>query len=42
VPLKTAAPGLSAEVVFLKNRTLSPAVSQFGGCARDVAKSLGR
>jgi DNA-binding transcriptional LysR family regulator len=42
LPLKSAGPRISAEIVFLKNRTLSPAVERFIACAREVAKSLGR
>jgi DNA-binding transcriptional LysR family regulator len=42
LPLKTAGPRISAEIVFLKNRTLSPAVEAFIDCTRDVAKSLVR
>jgi DNA-binding transcriptional LysR family regulator len=35
-------PRISAEIVFLKNRTLSPAVELFIKCARDVARSVVR
>jgi DNA-binding transcriptional LysR family regulator len=40
LPLKSSGPRISAEVVFLKNRTLSPAVVAFVNCARKVAISL--
>ena len=40
LPLKSPGPRISAEIVFLKNRTLSPAVQSFINCAREVAKSL--
>jgi DNA-binding transcriptional LysR family regulator len=40
LPLKSLGPRISAEIVFLKNRTLSPAVGSFIACARKVAKSL--
>ena len=36
---KSPGPRLSAEIVFLRNRTLSPAVQSFINCAREVAKS---
>jgi DNA-binding transcriptional LysR family regulator len=39
LPLKSAGPRISAEIVFLKNRTLSPAVESFIKCAREVAVS---
>jgi DNA-binding transcriptional LysR family regulator len=42
LPLKTLGPRISAEIVFLKNRTLSPAVEAFINCAREVTKSLVR
>jgi DNA-binding transcriptional LysR family regulator len=42
LPLRPAQPRISAEIVFLKNRTLSPAVEAFIDCARKVAKSLVR
>jgi DNA-binding transcriptional LysR family regulator len=42
LPLKSTGPRISAEIVFLKNRTLSPAVGSFIDCAREVAKSLVR
>jgi DNA-binding transcriptional LysR family regulator len=42
LPLKSSGPRISAEIVFLKNRTLSPAVGSFINCAREVAKSLVR
>jgi DNA-binding transcriptional LysR family regulator len=42
LPLKTAGPRISAEIVFLKNRTLGPAVEAFIDCTREVAKSLVR
>jgi len=37
---KTLGPRISVEIVFLKNRTLSPAVQSFINCTRGVAKSL--
>jgi hypothetical protein len=40
LPLKTLGPRISAEIVLLKNRTLSPAVQSFINCTRGVAKSL--
>jgi DNA-binding transcriptional LysR family regulator len=40
LPLKSPGPRISAEIVFLKNRTLSPAVQSFINCTREVAKSL--
>jgi DNA-binding transcriptional LysR family regulator len=40
LPLKSRGPRISAEIVFLKNRTVSPAVGSFIDCAREVAKSL--
>ena len=42
LPLKNLGPRISAEIVFLKNRTLSPAVEAFIDCAREVTKSLVR
>jgi DNA-binding transcriptional LysR family regulator len=42
LPVKTQGPRISAEIVFLKNRTLSPAVEVFIDCAREVTKSLVR
>jgi DNA-binding transcriptional LysR family regulator len=42
LPLKSAGPRISAEIVFLRNRTLSPAVESFINCAREVAISLVR
>ena len=42
LPSKSAGPRISAEIVFLKNRTLSPAVELFINCAREVARSLVR
>ena len=40
LPLKSPGPRISAEIVFLRNRTLSPAVQSFLTCTREVAKSL--
>jgi DNA-binding transcriptional LysR family regulator len=40
LPIKSAGPRISAEIVFLKNRTLNPAVQAFINCTREVAKSL--
>ncbi|MEH2494749.1 DNA-binding transcriptional LysR family regulator [Bradyrhizobium sp. AZCC 1678] len=42
LPLKSAGPRISAEIVFLKNRTLGPAVASFIDCTREVTKSLVR
>jgi DNA-binding transcriptional LysR family regulator len=42
LPLKSSGPRISAEIVFLKNRTLSPVVESFIDCARKVTKSLVR
>jgi DNA-binding transcriptional LysR family regulator len=42
LPLKLSGPRVSAEIVFLKNRTLSPAVETFINCAREVVTSLVR
>jgi DNA-binding transcriptional LysR family regulator len=42
LPLKSSEPRISAEIVFLRNRTLSPAVESFIICAREVAVSLVR
>ena len=39
LPLKSSGPRISAEMVFLKNRTLSPAVESFIDCTREVVKS---
>lgn len=40
LPLKSSGPRISAEIVYLNNRTLSPAVVAFMNCARKVATSL--
>jgi DNA-binding transcriptional LysR family regulator len=40
LPMRSSGPRISAEIVFLKNRTLSPAVNAFIDCARRVTKSL--
>src|SRR6202165_311452 len=40
LPLNSSGLRISAEIVFLKNRTLSPAVELFINCAREVAVSL--
>ncbi|MFY9952692.1 LysR family transcriptional regulator [Bradyrhizobium sp.] len=42
LPFKSSGPRISAEIVFLKNRTLSPAVELFIKCAREVARSVVR
>lgn len=42
LPLRESGPRISAELVVLKNRTLSPAVNAFIRCAREVATSLVR
>jgi DNA-binding transcriptional LysR family regulator len=42
LPLKSLGPRISAEIVCLKNRTLSPAVKAFIRCAGEVATSLVR
>jgi DNA-binding transcriptional LysR family regulator len=38
--LTSGGPRISAEIVFLRKRTLSPAVQSFINCTREVAKSL--
>ena len=40
LPLTSTGPRISAEIVFLRNRTLSPPVQSFINCTREVAKSL--
>jgi DNA-binding transcriptional LysR family regulator len=40
LPIRSAGPRISAEIVFLRNRTLSPAVHAFINCTREVAKYL--
>jgi DNA-binding transcriptional LysR family regulator len=40
LPLKSPGPRISAEIVFLRNRTLSPAVQSFLNCTREFVKSL--
>lgn len=42
LPIKSSGPRISAEIVYLKNRTLSPAVESFIKCARETASSLVR
>ena len=42
LPLNSAGPKISAEIVFLKNRTLSPAVEAFIDCTQEVTKPLVR
>jgi len=42
LPLKSVGPRISAEIVLLKNRTLSPAIVSFIDCTREVTKSLVR
>jgi DNA-binding transcriptional LysR family regulator len=42
LPFKSVGPWVSAEIVFVKNRTLSPAVESFIGCVRDVVKVSSR
>jgi DNA-binding transcriptional LysR family regulator len=42
LPLKSPGPRISAELVFLRNRTPSPAVEAFIKSAREVTKSLVR
>jgi DNA-binding transcriptional LysR family regulator len=39
LPIKSVGPRVSAEIVFVKNRTLSPAVASFINCVRDVVKA---
>ena len=39
LPIKSVGPRVSAEIVFVKNRTLSPAVASFIDCVRDVVKA---
>lgn len=38
LPIKSVGPRVSAEIVFVKNRTLSPAVQSFIDCARGIVK----
>lgn len=40
LPVKSPSPRISAEILFLKHRTLSPPVMAFIDCARKVTKSL--
>jgi DNA-binding transcriptional LysR family regulator len=42
LPLKSSGPRISAEIVFLRNRTLSPAVVSFINCVREIATSVVR
>jgi DNA-binding transcriptional LysR family regulator len=42
LPVKSSRPQISAEIVFLKNRTISAPVQAFIDCARKVTKSLVR
>lgn len=42
LPIKSVGPRVSAEIIFVKNRTLSPAVESFIGCVRDVTKTSSR
>lgn len=39
LPIKPVGPRVSAEIVFVKNRTLSPAVEAFINCVRDVVNA---
>lgn len=39
LPIKPVGPRVSAEIVFVKNRTLSPAVESFVNCVRDVVNA---
>lgn len=39
LPVKSPGPRVSAEIVFVKNRTLSPAVESFIRCVRDAVKA---
>jgi DNA-binding transcriptional LysR family regulator len=39
LPIKSRGPRLSAEIVFVKNRTLNPAVVSFINCVRNVVKA---
>jgi DNA-binding transcriptional LysR family regulator len=39
LPIKSVGPRVSAEIVFVKNRTLSPAVESFINCVREVVKT---
>jgi len=42
LPLKSSGPRISAEIVYLKNRTLGPRVESFIRCAKETAISLVR
>jgi len=42
LPIKSLGPRISAEIVCLKNRTLSPAVNAFIRCAREIATPVVR
>jgi DNA-binding transcriptional LysR family regulator len=39
LPIKSVGPRISAEIVFVKNRTLNPPVVSFIDCVRDVVKA---
>jgi len=39
LPIKSVGPRVSAEIVFVKNRTLSPAVESFINCVQDIVKA---
>ena len=39
LPIKSLGPRVSAEIVFVKNRTMSPAVESFINCVRGIVKS---
>lgn len=42
LPLRLASPRVPLAIVFVKNRTMSPAVGSFISCTRDVVTSLAR
>jgi DNA-binding transcriptional LysR family regulator len=39
LPIKSVGPRVSAEIVFVRNRTLSPAVQSFINCVRSIIKA---
>lgn len=39
LPIKSVGPRVSAEIVFVKNRTLGPAVESFINCVREIVKA---
>ena len=42
LPLRLASPRVPLAIIFVKNRTMSPAVGSFISCTRDVVTSLAR